>query len=654
MSGGATPRPLAPVRDALAALGKHRLSLGMHDAAFPAVPGHDTGRGSPGSTAGHALLELARGLGFDALVLGPQGQTSRDNASPYDGTLFSRSTLSIDPVGLAMEPLWAGLFDEVALASLVRSNPRPDGRRVPYRHVFDAYAGMLDGIYGGFVRARDAGRPEAIAVDRRLAVLRAEHRAWMESDGLYEALAAAHGGAHFRHWGGEGEQALDACLYAPPPGREAACQRRLAEMLEHHSAALERHALGQLVLEQQHARFRESARALGLALIGDAQVGLSSADAWRRQALLLPGYRLGAPPSRTNPEGQPWGLGVLDPSLYRAAGEGGAEGPALEFIAARIDRLLDGFDGLRVDHPHGLVCPWVYRVDDEAGALGDALRAVQHGARLFASPDLPDHPALARYAIAGPEQLDRGADRWADGWVRELEPAQVDAYAVLVDAVVERARLRGLPPSAIACEVLSTLPRPLAHVLTRHGLGRFRVTQKADVSDPDDVYRGENAKPEDWIMMGNHDTAPIWSLADGWRGTDHGRARATYLAKRLRPDGDSAALAEELALDPRKMVHGELAAALASPARHVMIYFTDLFGMRERYNAPGVVDDVNWTLRLPPDFAARYRADVSRGEALCMRTALALALRARGAALTPEQADLATRLDEGSFWKRSA
>ncbi|WP_304503324.1 hypothetical protein [Corallococcus soli] len=152
--------------------------------------------------------------------------------------------------------------------------------------------------------------------------------------------------------------------------------------------------------------------------------------------------------------------------------------------------MLSEYDGLRIDHPHGLVCPWVYRAGQ-----ADPLRAVQGGARLFSSPDLPDHPELARYAIVAPEQLDRARARHADGWVKSLTPEQVGRYARLFDTVVRAARERGRAREDVLCEVLSTLPFELSQVMARDGLGRFRVTQKADLDNPADVYRSENASP---------------------------------------------------------------------------------------------------------------------------------------------------------------
>ena len=116
-------------------------------------------------------------------------------------------------------------------------------------------------------------------------------------------------------------------------------------------------------------------------------------------------------------------------------------GDAWRYAAMRLDAILQDHDGLRIDHPHGWVCPWVYRTDDP-----DPLHAVQHGARLFESPDLPDHPALAPYARVRPDQIDRSCPRHADDWVRDIEPAQVDRYARSFDLIVERIRAFGGDP----------------------------------------------------------------------------------------------------------------------------------------------------------------------------------------------------------------
>jgi 4-alpha-glucanotransferase len=347
------------------------------------------------------------------------------------------------------------------------------------------------------------------------------------------------------------------------------------------------------------------------------QIGISHQDAFWLQSLFLRGYKMGAPPSRTNPEGQPWNYPVLDPAQYG--------GGVAELIELRARKLLSAYDGLRVDHPHGLVDAWVYRDDDGRSALA----AVQAGARLFSSPDLPDHPRLAAFAIARPDELDRSLPRHHDSWVGALDSGQVTRYGVLFDRLLAQARLLHREDNDLMCEVLSTWPYPLRRVMERAQLGRLLVTQKASVSDAHDVYRSDNARPCDWIMVGNHDTPPIWQLLDRWQGTRAAEERAQFLAQLLEPAIENRpGLVAQLVSSPGKLATALFAELFASRANHVSIFFADLLGYRQTYNLPGTVSDENWRLRLAPGYPHRYAQDLAAERAVSLPRALALALAA--------------------------
>src|SRR5439155_2951438 len=77
------------------------------------------------------------------------------------------------------------------------------------------------------------------------------------------------------------------------------------------------------------------------------------------------------------------------------------------------------------------------------------------------------------------------------------------------------------------------------------------------------------------------------------------------------------------------LVHAQLADLFASPARNVMVFFADLFGLRDSYNVPGTVGPENWSLRVPPEYADGYGERLRRDRALNLPLTLAMALRAR-------------------------
>ena len=608
----------ASVADALRALDVRNLNLTVHDASFPSDADEDIGRGAPGSRGGLRFLAFVRKLGFTGLQLGPDGQPPPDDPSPYRGAAFPRNVLSIPLSALVTVPEWGGLLPEAALEGAVRARPAGSREQAAHDHAARVHARALRAAFGRLPNEPALAR---LADEQRR--FEREHAGWLERYELFAALTAAHGTRDVRRWG-----TVDARLWRTDPAGEAARAARRPALRAAHVEAIAFFRFAQFVTHVERRRFGTAARNLGLRLFADLPIGLAAEDEWCFPELAVDSYRMGAPPSRTTPAGQAWGYPVFDPRRYVESIDGSTRpGAVLRFLAARLDRALDGADGIRVDHPHGLVCPWVY---DRSG--GDDARGVRAGARLFESPGLPDHPALDRFAIVTRAQLnpDPQTPRWADDWVTHLEPDQVRSYGVLLDEVVAAARRHGRGAEDVVCEVLSTLPTPLACVLAAHGLGRFRVTQKAVLSDPSDVYRSENARPADWAMVGTHDTPPIWHVADEWRRAGELGRRAEYLAWRLAPRPEvREELARSLAGDPGLLVNAQFADLFACPAHNVMIFFPDLFGLREIYNVPGTVGSGNWTLRIPPAYADDYRERLRRNQALNLPLALAMALRAR-------------------------
>jgi 4-alpha-glucanotransferase len=596
------------LREARAALDVRRLAFSIHDASFPAGD-LDPGRGSPYAESAISLMGFAAELGFDVLQLGPQGELSQDNPSPYDGAAFSRSTLSISAAALCDES-YGALLRPAELRNVLATRPAGADLRADHAFAWRAERALLARAFHRLQDSRDAAGKD---LRERLARFARANREWLGRDALYDALRSLHEGRGFRDW-----PEPDAHLLLRGAGA------RRAQLESSHAEALALHGFAQLLAHEQHARFRARMHELGIQVHGDLQIGLADRDVWAFQALFLPHHALGAPPSRTNPEGQAWGYPVFDPDLYRDPDDPTAPGPVTRLVRARMDRMFEAYDGVRIDHPHGLVCPWVYQSD--AGRAG---HPVAHGARLFSAFGVEGHEALVRHDIPRPEQIDRAVRPWDDHRVRDLEPDQVARYALLFDEVTRAARRAGADPDALTCEVLSTLPAPLGAVLARFGLGRLRVTGKIDPADPGDPYRIEAAAPPDWAMIGSHDTPSVWQMVAGWSEARRD-ARAAYSARLLEPDPQRRpGFARLLAGDSGLLAQALLAEIFSSRARNAVIFFTDLLGIAESYNRPGTVSSENWSLRVPPDFRALYRERLAQHRALNLPLALALALRAR-------------------------
>jgi len=629
------------VQEALKVLGIRNFLLGIHDAAFPGLPEEDIGRGSPYSEGAAQFLRFIRNLGFDGIQFGPQGITTVANPSPYDGTVFSRNPLSLAPLQLTRPP-W-NMLDPARLAALLSQHSLPADRieeRLARRAVKEISAEVCQ-----WYRQQNRGLSADghTALHQSYGRFRRDNADWLERDALYETLRRRYNGKNWRQWGEAGEAGLDKRLFAPPPGLEKAAHARQRQLASQHRQEIGDYCFIQYLLHEQHKRFRESCRLLGLKLFCDCQIGLSGRDAWYAQPFLLPDYLLGAPPSRTNPAGQPWNYPVFDPRRYYQPDHNGSlqPGPVVRFLRRRIDKLFTEFDGVRLDHPHGLICPWVYRAGRQ-----DAYRAVQAGARLFASPDLADHPELARFAIPRPDQINRQTPRYADDWVADLDPDQIRRYAIPLEAVMQSARENCRGICEIACEILSTMPFPIKKVMELYGLGRFRVTQKADLDNAHDGYRSENGRPEDWLMLGNHDTPSLWQVVEKWVAEGTARQQAHYLAGRLAIAGDEREKwTGRIAADAGELAQAKFADLFIGPARSIMVFFTDLLGIPQPYNVPGTVGRENWSLRVPPDFQQLYLAKSAENRVLNIPKAMAMALRARGPAVCDAHGGLIRELE---------
>jgi 4-alpha-glucanotransferase len=257
-----------------------------------------------------------------------------------------------------------------------------------------------------------------------------------------------------------------------------------------------------------------------------------------------------------------------------------------------------------------------------------------------------EHPGLVPYAIVRQHQINTDRPRYDDGWVADLDDEQVRRYARLFGVAVQAAREKWSSLETIACEILSTQPYPVKRVMELYGLGRFRVTQKADLDNHLDVYRSENARPEDWLMLGNHDTASIWQVAQKWVEEGQSGRQGEYLAMRLRiPEEERTRWIARLSDDAGALAQAKFAELFVGPARNIMVYFTDLLGMREPYNRPGTVSAENWSLRIPPDYATSYEKESQINLALNIPRALATALRSRGEEFGTENRALVSELE---------
>ena len=324
---------------------------------------------------------------------------------------------------------------------------------------------------------------------------------WLEDYALFEALAAAHGGAAWWEW--------PAAERDREPAALAAARAALA-------AQLDARRREQWVFERQWSALRHYAAAQGVLLFGDLPIYVApdSAAVWAARAQFQldargqPTAVAGVPPDYFSDDGQLWGNPLYDWEQGRRDG--------FAFWRARLARQLERFDLVRIDHFRGLAAHWSVPAGAATAREGQwmptpgeellATLGAAFGDLPVVAEDLgvitPDVDALRRaFDLPGMRVLQFGFDGSPDnphlphnytrhtvaysgthdndttlGWYRSLDAAtaaRVDAYLGSTPGDMPRALLRAVLASVAELAIV-----PAADLLELGSEARFNTPGK--------------------------------------------------------------------------------------------------------------------------------------------------------------------------------
>lgn len=319
------------------------------------------------------------------------------------------------------------------------------------------------------------------------------------------------------------------------------------------------HAFLQWVADRSLAQAQDAARSAGMpiGLISDLAVGTDGggSQAWSRQADMLIGLSVGAPPDLLNGLGQNWGLSAFSPRALARSGFSAFR----EMIVAAMAHA----GGVRIDHVMGLKRLWV--VPDGFAATAGAYI---------------DYPF---------EDLIR---------------------IVALESHRHRAIVIG--------EDLGTVPEGFREVLAARGILGMKVLwfeRHADGGFTGAQHYSGGAI----AVTGTHDLPTVtgwWKGRDiDWRvplgivgeGQTEATERATRAEDRkaiwrtIAPEGTDRQAPPE---DPETVLDAALAFIGRTPAPLAIIPMEDALGLEEQPNLPGTVDEhPNWRRRLRPQAA---------------------------------------------------
>jgi len=291
----------------------------------------------------------------------------------------------------------------------------------------------------------------------------------------------------------------------------------------------------QWVADAQWARARRDA---GLVeLMGDLpfMVDVDSADVWARQEDFRLDASIGVPPDAFTADGQDWGMPVYRWDVLARID--------YHWLRERARRSAQLYAGYRIDHLVGFY-------------------------RTYSRP----HDGSDPYFTPGEER----------------------------DQVALGERLMGVFREAgawIVAEDLGVVPDFVRASLVRMGVPGYRVLRwERDWHEPGQPFRDPASYPVLSVATsGTHDTEPMAVWWEGAPDADRQALAAVPLVRRLAGDRVDAA-SRSYGPGIRDLL---LETLFASGSDLLVLPVIDVFGWRDRINAPGTIDPGNWTFRLP-------------------------------------------------------
>lgn len=473
----------------------------LHATALPGTPAC----GTFGASA-RAWISLLAQQGVTVWQLLP--------LAPTDGTGSPYSS----PSGSALNPWFLDADDLVAEGVLAASNrgALPDSSQPRLDSAIAAARAEAIGV--ALARGWSAQPPER---QRAFAQWRRQQGHWLRDHCHFMVLRRLQRGAPWWEW----------------PGPLAHRQRRaLRHLDQHHAEGLLAEALIQWQLQQQWQRLQNQAHAQGVQLVGDLPfyVAHDSADVWSHPGLFSLGLggtlveQSGVPPDYFSATGQLWGTPVYRWWRHRVSG--------FQWWLARLERQLELFDRLRLDHFRALEAYWSVPGGDPTAEQG----------------------------------------RWV--------PSPGEA---LLRRLLGRCRRRGrlladgrLP---LIAEDLGVITPPVEALRDQFFLPGMKILQFAFDGNDDNPYLPANLRGSRWVVYpGTHDNATSRGWWEGLEGDARARVGAAVGAEVRSPGWQLLEL------------------AMASEAELVVAPLQDLLelGDEARFNSPGTVGSHNWSWRL--------------------------------------------------------
>lgn len=563
----------------------------VFDFNVPSEKGKNIGIGTSFSENMKPFMSFVKDMtGVTSIQMQPQGKLEPNNYSPYSGTTFAYGAHIIDLDKLST-PEYCFILDKETITK-ADANYQGDKVNREYRTNYK-YSLEEEGIiptalakaFENFKTKLEKKEAQAIKLNDEFNTFKQENNFWLEKENLFRILEKQYGTTDFFKW-----EEGDKNLFSYKTDDKVRMQR-VNQLKEDFSEEYEFESFVQFLADKQQKETHKDLNAQNIKIYGDCLLGFSYGEMWANKDCFRENLFYGGPdPNCTQTNGiQTWGLPALDYTKLGECGEDGDTsklGETGKLLFEKYKTFLQRYDGLRVDAAWQFITPFVYEENNGK----------------YSIVDLPEINMTIFNIMKQASKEVKGENFNEDN---------------LQNIMLE---LVGMSAGKSREMTLNKYP----HLYT---------TAYAEYDEnPKKFMKKGYERDKFYVGVGCHDNDSLVNMS------------RTREKRKLHLDGikrNYGANLSTIGFDTKeyqqlskteKSEENYRTAKLGEIFSTAKQFFTlpDMFGMEERINVSGAVNNENWTIRIPSNYERFYFSQLSNGYGLNLPKALSVALELQG------------------------
>lgn len=616
------------IQEGLGYLDKKNVSMIIPETSFPVSKNDDTGIGSPYTKDGKNFTKNLAWWGFNTQQYLPTARLEEGNPVPYVGSVFSSNELIIDLKALTQER-WGRILDEKLYFDIIASKPESETVTVQasydpeskdhnktlsktlrgdnsifYNYAWSKFDPALKSAFEKLKKGKDEDEKLAQIYSRFQDFINdPKNSYWLEKDSLYYAFVQKYGKQYYSDWQGD-KAHIDKNLFNRDIVDTKTYEKRLKEITDDKklSEEIEFYKFKQFILSEQNKEYKKYCKQVGdeiealingkdgsctVKSLDDCSSGLGNSQKWGYPNIFIKGWTLGCLPDGN------WQYKVLDfKKLYN---EDGSLAQAGEFLYNKFSKAFRENDGgMRIDHAQGYINPQITpegkSITDEKSAK---LRTSTNGTSLFED-----------YLVFDEKE-----------GIENIKPEELEKLAFVFNIILQAAKDNNVAKENLMFEAFDDQSRATDEILKRKGLGKISLAR----------WNTDHFSANQWAILGNHDNDTLreWTdrLFEGENlyGTLKDYVQHLKNELNLTDDEVNSIINNKNIVEAKKnFIRYQFIKLFASKAQNIQVFFTDFFGLDERYQKANVPNPQNWRIKVHNDYENEYYQNLIEGYGLNM------------------------------------